>query len=190
MKLNEDFIAGLSQRIERVNTALLSEFGELQTRELNWRPKDRGWSIGLCFVHLMKANAAYFPLLSSVIDGTTRTRLLERIPVLPGLWGNLILKMVEPETARRSRAPKVFLPLLKEVPGDIVERFIEQQHELLALMTQLGSVDLDETTITSPALAIVTYSLRDALSIIVAHEERHLLQARRVLVEMLETTSG
>jgi hypothetical protein len=48
-------------------------------------------------------------------------------------------------------------------------------------MTGLEGRDLDAVKITSPALKIITYSLRDACTIIVVHEQRHFQQAQRVL---------
>ena len=44
-------------------------------------------------------------------------------------------------------------------------------------------LDVEKIVITSPALAVVTYSLIDAYRIIVVHEHRHFQQARRVTEE-------
>jgi hypothetical protein len=44
-------------------------------------------------------------------------------------------------------------------------------------------LDLERIVITSPALSIVTYSLMDAYRVIVVHEKRHVLQAKRVMEE-------
>ena len=51
----------------------------------------------------------------------------------------------------------------------------------MTLMGATGGLDLDRLTITSPVLAVMTYSLMDAYRIIVVHEQNHFVQARRVL---------
>jgi hypothetical protein len=43
------------------------------------------------------------------------------------------------------------------------------------------SLDRERTIVTSPLLRWVTYSLDDCLTILVVHEKRHFLQARRVM---------
>jgi hypothetical protein len=37
--------------------ALERAFGQLSTRQLNWRPNEREWRIGQCFDHLIMAIA-------------------------------------------------------------------------------------------------------------------------------------
>jgi hypothetical protein len=63
----------------------------------------------------------------------------------------------------------------------IIATFLEQQGRLLRLMEASRELDLDGTTITSPVLRFVTYSLMDACRIIVAHEQNHFVQATRIM---------
>lgn len=184
--MDATLIQDLTESIETVERTARAEFGSLTGDELNWRPGEGRWSIGECLNHLMTANEPYFPIFESVANGTKTTTILERLPVLPSLFGSLVLNVVKPETKRKSRAPKVFAPSPEPVDTDIVDRFCEQQRKLLAAIQPLANVDLDNVIVTSPVASFITYSLRDALLIVVRHEERHLIQAQNVLRAMGE----
>ena len=188
--MNAEFINNLTQTIGSVEQTARDEFGPLDGDQLNWQPGDDRWSIGQCLDHLLIGNTPYFQIFESIRNGTKRTTFWERLPLLPGIWGALVLNTVKPETARKSRAPKIFVPSPDTVPSDIVERFCQQQRELAAAIEALAETDLDARIITSPVARFVTYSLRNALAIIVAHEERHLQQAENVLSELRESTAN
>jgi hypothetical protein len=60
---------------------------------------------------------------------------------------------------------------------------VAQQATIVAKMKATEHLDLEKIVITSPALALVTYTLLDAYRVIVVHERRHFQQARRVTEE-------
>ena len=63
----------------------------------------------------------------------------------------------------------------------VVEKFAGQQGELAELMrAAAGGPDFSRTVVTSPVVGFVTYSMRDACRLVVAHNRRHFEQARRV----------
>jgi hypothetical protein len=72
-------------------------------------------------------------------------------------------------------------PSTSEIDG-IVDRFARHQAALIEHVRLIpDSVDLGGTIVTSPLLRWVTYSLDDCLAILVVHEKRHFLQAKRVM---------
>ena len=48
-------------------------------------------------------------------------------------------------------------------------------------MRMTEELDLRNIVITSPVMSLMTYSLWDAYKIMVAHERRHMAQAKRVM---------
>ncbi len=188
--MNTNFIKNLTETIARVEQTARVEFGPLDAAQLNWRPAEDRWSIGQCLDHLVIGNTPYFQIFESIRNGTKQTTFWERLPLLPGIWGALVLKTVKPGTTRKSRAPKIFTPSREPVPSDIVEKFCQQQRELTTAIEALAETGLDAHIITSPVARFVTYSLRSALAIIVAHEERHLQQAQNVLSELRASTAN
>ena len=117
-----------------------------------------------------------------MLAGKRRT-LWESMPVLPGLMGKLVIKAVEPASTRKVKARKNFEAAQSEIKGSIINDFVTHQTEVVEKMKATQHLDLEKIVITSPVAAIMTYSLMDAYRIIVTHEERHFLQAKRVTEE-------
>jgi len=97
---------------------------------------------------------------------------------LSGLFGKLLLRALTSE--RKFRAPRRLDPSASEVGAGVVAEFARQQEELAGLMRASAGADLRRIIITSPISGFVTYNMLDACRIVVAHNRRHLRQARRV----------
>jgi len=173
----------LLREAEAVARDARTSFGNLSASQLNWKPAADRWSIAQCFEHLITSNAGYLPIMESVRGGTKQTRFLERLPMWPGLAGKLLLKSLDPASARKLKAPRSFQPAQSDIRETIIDDFVAQQEKLIAGMKSTSNRDLEKIIVTSPALSIVTYSLWDAYRIIVTHERRHLQQAKRVADE-------
>lgn len=159
-----------------------STFGHLSPSQLNWKPGADRWSVGQCFDHLLTANKGYFSVIEDVLSGKKRT-FWERVPVLPGLGGKLLIKSLEPTSTRKLKAPKRFEPAQSDISGSVINDFVDQQGKIVDKMKATEHLDLERIVITSPAAAAITYSLMDAYRIIVVHEQRHFQQAKRVMEE-------
>ena len=155
-------------------------FGTLAAPQVNWKASEREWSIGQCFDHLVIANRPYFPIIEEIRQGWRRPRLRERMPLLPALFGKMIIKTLQPDSGRKVKARPQFLPSSTSMDPRVIDDFLDQQERLLKEMEATRGLDLERITITSPILALITYSLMDAYRIIVVHEQNHFVQARRV----------
>jgi len=160
-----------------------SVFGSLAKEQLNWKPAPERWSVAQCFDHLIASNKGFLPIIDSVRKGQKQSSIWQKLPVLPGVWGKLLIKSLDPSTTRKMKAPKKFEPAQSDISSTIVEDFVTQQGKIIDGMKATSHLDLERTIITSPALNIVTYSLMDAYRIIVVHERRHFQQAQRVVEE-------
>ncbi len=155
-------------------------FGVLSEGQVNWKPGADEWSIGQCFDHLVISNRPFVQILEEVLAGRRRRRLWERVPLLPRLFGTLLINTLRPDSGRKVRARPAFHPSTSRIAATIVATFLDQQERLLHLMSASRRLDLDVITITSPVHGIITYSLMDAYRIIVVHEQNHFAQATRV----------
>jgi DinB superfamily len=158
-------------------------FGSLSPGQLNWKPSAERWSVAQCFDHLITTNSGYLPIVDDVLRGRKKSSVWQKLPVLPGFWGKMLIKSLDPSSTRKIRAPKKFQPAQSNVPATIVEDFVAQQNQVIEKMRATANLDLERIVITSPAASLVTYSLMDAYRIIVIHERRHFQQAQRVTEE-------
>lgn len=157
-------------------------FGDLTPAQLNWKPSAERWSVGQCFAHLLNSNKGYFPIIDRVLAGRKPT-FWQSVPVLPGMMGKLLIKSLDPASTRKLKAPKNFAPAQSDIPDSVIDDFVAQQARIAEKMKATEHLDLEKIIITSPALAVVTYSLLDAYRVIVVHERRHFHQAQRVTQE-------
>jgi hypothetical protein len=158
-------------------------FGGLTKEQLNWKPAPERWSVAQCFDHLMTSNSGYLPIIDSVVNGHKKSSVWQKLPLLPGLWGKMLIKSLDPKQARKIKAPKKFQPAQSDVSGSIINDFSAQQRQLIEKIKATENLDLERIVITSPVASFVAYSLMDAYRIIVVHERRHFQQAQRVTEE-------
>ena len=157
-------------------------FGRLTPAQLNWKPSAERWSVAQCFDHLLTSNKDYLPIVDSVLAGQKRT-FWQSMPVLPGVWGKLLIKSLDPVKGRKLKAPKNFQPAQSDISSSVIDDFVAQQSKIVEKMKATEHLDLEKIIISSPVTSVVTYSLMDAYRVIVVHEARHFQQARRVTEE-------
>ncbi len=156
------------------------EFGRLSAAQVNWKPGPDEWSVGQCLEHLIKTNRGFFPVLEQIARGERRNSAWERWSPLSGFFGRMVERSLARDGGRKFKAPPKLRPSASGVAPDIVEQFAAHQNDLAGLVGAAGRAAPQRTVVTSPVSGFVTYSLRDAFRIVVAHERRHLRQARRV----------
>ena len=156
-----------------------SQFGRLTASQLNWKPSADRWSVAQCFDHLLTSNKGYLPIIDGVLAGRKQT-FLERLPLLPGVAGKMLIKALDPASTVKVKARKDFEPAKSEIRPSIIDDFVDQQRQIVDRMKATEHLDLDRIVITSPVLSVITYSLIDGYRIVVAHEQRHFQQAKRV----------
>ena len=180
--MNND-VGSLVKQIDTIAVDTERVFGSLSPTQLNWNPSAERWSVGQCFDHLINSNRGYLPIIDSVIAGKKESSVWQKLPVLPGLWGKLLIKSLDPSSTRKIKAPKKFEPAQSDVNDSVIHDFVAQQTTITEKMRATATMDLERIVITSPAVSVVAYSLMDAYRIIAVHERRHFQQAERVTQE-------
>jgi len=171
-------------RIDDVTEAYKDEFGMLDNRQLNRRPDDHTWSIAQIIDHVIRVNESYYPVFTSVRDGTYKRPLAGRSKLIVSFFGKLILKSVNADRKKKMRAPKIWEPSIHPVDGNILEWFAKHQSGLKEMIENTRDLQGEGLIVSSPVNKNVVYSLETAFEIIVTHEERHLNQAREVYCKL------
>lgn len=174
-------LSALFGEAESIRDEAQAAFGHLSHAQLNWKPSPQQWSVGQCFDHLILTNEPYFPLFAKIAAGEHERSLWQRVPLLPSVFGRLVLGAVSPQSARKIKARPGFLPAASDIDAQIISRFARHQEELLRLMKATEGIEVEKVIITSAISPVVIYSLLDGYRIMVTHERRHFLQAERVM---------
>jgi hypothetical protein len=129
----------------------------------------------------MLLNTPYFPIIEDILSGRHKSTLLERAPLLPAFFGRFVLASVQPGAKLKVKARPAFAPSSTLIDLGILVRFATHQEEFIRLMKASAERPIGRIIITSVVSPYVTYSLLDAYRILVAHEQRHLQQAERLM---------
>jgi hypothetical protein len=171
---------GLIEELKAVSSDTQKTFGALSSAQLNWKPAPEEWSVAQCFDHLIVTNRRFFPLLEQAARGEYAGSFWERVSPFSGLFGRIVVGTLK-NPGRKFKAPPTIQPSKSDIDAAVLANFVEHQGELIEHMRAVEGVNLKGLKVTSPIAAFMTYSMFDALRIVVAHEQRHFAQARRVL---------
>jgi uncharacterized damage-inducible protein DinB len=166
------FILQTIQKGEQAKEKVQKEFSGISSEQINWKPAPNSWSIAECLQHLIISDSSYFPALKKITTGNYQMTFWEKFSPFTRLWGSFFIK--------KMKAPRVFQPPAEKKDLQLLARYNENLDIFLGYIAKCEAIDLDRTIITSPAIGMVTYSLRDTLSFLIQHEHRHINQAIRI----------
>ena len=152
----------------------------LSDAQFNWRPTPTRWSIGECLDHLNATARAFMPAIDLAI-ADARTRKLESGgPFSYSLFERLVLKSNEPPPKWRFPAPKTLKPSVGKPADSVVREFMDWQAQLAERVAKADGLDLVRARARSPAFPLFKWSLGSLFAVTLAHERRHIWQARQV----------
>lgn len=157
-------------------------FGGLSEAQLNWKHGADRWSVGQGIDHVITTNTAYFPIFAGTKAGTYQPHFNARFGFLANLFGKMILSSVQPEATCKNKTFPPFEPSQSTIPGDIVARFAAHQAQLAREIE--GARGFLDRVVSSPANRMVVLRVDRVFDIMVAHERRHLQQAKGVLARL------
>jgi len=173
-------LAEVTNALEDIAREAQTAFGGLGTTQLNWRPDQTRWSVGQCFEHLFTTNRMIARRTEEALDHARPRTIWQRLPVLPRLFGRLLIQSQAPSDTRKFKAPPAAQPSASGVAADVVTRFIQQQRESAARVLTIDQRAAAGAIMTSPFFDFITYSVLDGLRLMIAHNRRHFEQALRV----------
>jgi hypothetical protein len=175
IKALDDGLAALERETQALAAGLTEAEG-------GWRPREGAWSVAECFDHLATSNRVYLVAMREAADGARQQGRMRRRPAMPGLFGGMFVRSLEPPPSRFSKlkAPQKIRPRTAPPLSDALGAFVATQHDARAFLREFADLDLAGVTFVNPFIPGVRFSLATGLHVIVAHEKRHLWQARNV----------
>jgi hypothetical protein len=152
----------------------------LTDRQFTWRPSPETWSIAHCIDHLNATARTYLPALDEGIADAIRRGLYAEGPFRYNWIGRVFVWTVEPPPRFKSKAPTAFLPSPSRPRAEIMAAFRAYQLQFVDRLRQANGLDLARARVSSPIAKWLKLPLGSGFALQVAHERRHLWQARRV----------
>lgn len=170
-----------AEHLHDVENYVQQNLAALSEDQLNWQPAPCKWSIAQCLDHLIVTNEKYLPAFESILVGSYTHSFWQRINPFTKKMGLWLVKNISEVPERRFKAPKTFAPDNKRYTASILRDFISHQQKLIPLFAALKKLKTREIVISSPVSSLITLRLKEALMLIVQHEQRHINQANNVL---------
>jgi hypothetical protein len=173
LELYQDQLLSIRQDAE----GLISGLADSQ---FNWRPAPTRWSIAECFDHLNVTAGLFVPEMDRATATARAQGLRSDGPFAYSLFERLFLQLSEPPPKIRFRAPRSFKPSADKPLADIRRAFFEWQDRIRYRLHEADGLDLRRARLRSPGFPPIRWSLGMTFAITLAHERRHIWQARQV----------
>jgi len=170
-----------TKRLDELTLRFKNEFGKLSEAEIHWKPDKNTWSVAQNLEHLILINQSYFPMIDKLRNKNYKKPFTAKIGFLVSFFGKAILKSVQPETLKKTSTFSIWKPGENSPAQDITARFVEHQEILKQKILDSEDLLKQNAVISSPANPKIVYKLEVAFKIILAHEERHFQQAKKLL---------
>ncbi len=155
---------------------------EHDTTALTRKPSADAWSVAEVCEHLRVTGELYYPVMSEHVD---RLRVdgaaSDGAPVRPGFFVKRFIHFAGPNNRRKVPAPKRFKPAAGGAGVESIDRLIDQQAQLHALLESAQGVALNRGKFATPVSKLLRLTLGEGLMLMVRHQQRHADQAQRAL---------
>lgn len=157
----------------------------LQTADpvkLSYCTAEGKWSVAQCLEHLNAYNRYYLPAMEKAMAPITNHTSAW---FTSGFWGNYFTKMMKPtnvyEVKNRMRAMKDYTPSKGLNVEQVFREFFQHQEKLLQLLELAKRRDLNSIRIPISISRLIKFKLGDTFRFLIAHEQRHMIQARNAI---------
>jgi uncharacterized damage-inducible protein DinB len=186
---SEDLIHKLQEDVRQI-IAAAEHFRGIDKIKLNYPPAEGSWSVVQVLEHLNMYNRHYLPAIEKSVAIIPKEW---NAWFVPGFFGDYFTRMMMPgnvyEVKNKMKAPKGYRPDATLNSEAVLDEFIQHQNKLLHLLEVSRKRNLNEIRIPITISSLVKLKLGDTFRFLVAHEQRHMLQARNALKSLGLSTS-
>ena len=178
---SETLLNTLEEKVEKHLHDAIDVFQNLDAEALLKPAPHGGWSVAQCLEHLNRYGDFYLPEILKKMEQYPKT---PASPWFKSTWiGHHFTRMMDPATGKtKLPAFKNYKPQPDLDAHGVVAKFILQQEKLLVLLRDARNADLNQVRIPISIARFMSLKLGDVFQFLIAHNERHLLQAKRNLV--------
>ena len=185
---SEDLLNELITDVRRIK-ASAEFFQHSDQSKMAYSPDKQKWSIVQILEHLNAYNRHYVPLIEKELTVVTQNN---NAWFESGYWGEKFTKMMKPnnvyQVKNKMKAMKAYTFTNNLNIETVLQEFLNHQDKLIQLLEMAKSRDLNAIRIPITLTSLVKLKLGDMLRFLIAHEQRHMIQARNTLRETGVTT--
>src|SRR6185295_13858685 len=175
---SKELLDQLESRVESHLGEATRSFQNLSEEVLLQPATNGGWSIAQCLEHLNRYGSYYLPeIKKGMAKGVGPSEKFK------SSWlGSYFTKMMSPDTGKRKITTfKDYSPQPGLDAHVVIAEFISQQETFLEYLRAARSKDLGKIRIAISISRWIKLKLGDTFQFLIAHNERHIRQAKRNL---------
>jgi DinB family protein len=157
---------------------------DLTEQQFNWAPGDGKWTVGQCLEHLNITHKKWLPDIEQAVKLARENGITGSGPYTYGYFSRLFLRILEPPVKRlKAGAPASFQPEKQLDRDEVVGRYLDHHERLTKILEDADGLNLSKVKVRSAFSNMIKYQLGMAFWIILAHDRRHIWQARQVCID-------
>lgn len=177
----------LEQQTESHLFEAIHSFQNLNDKKLLQPAVNGGWSIAQCLEHLNRYGKYYLPTIEKGL-----AKNFKSTGEFKSSWlGSYFTKMMSPDSGKKKiKTFKEYSPAPQLNAHAVVAEFIHQQETLLKYLRLARTKDLNKIKIPISISRWIKLKLGDTFQFLIAHNERHMRQAKKNLSNEAVTSGG
>ncbi len=178
---SEELINQLEADVRQL-IAAAEHLQQADTVKLSYPPEEGKWSAAQALEHLNMYSRYYLPAIE---------KAMMHIPkevnawFVPGFFGNYFTNMMMPknvyEVKNKMQAMKAYRPERGVNVEGVFKEFYEHQNKLLQLLETARKRNLEQIRVPISISKLIKLKLGDTFRFLIAHEQRHMIQARNAI---------
>lgn len=185
---SEELLNELAQDVRRIKEAA-QFFTAADKNKMVYTPEKGRWSVVQILEHLNAYNRHYLPVIEKELSLITHDASAW---FTSGYWGEKFTKMMKPdnvyEVKNKMKTQKKMSFSNSLNVDTVLTEFLAGQDKLLQLLEMARGKDLAKIHIPISLTKLIKLRLGDTLRFLIAHEQRHMIQARNTVKEVGITT--
>ena len=175
----------LIDQLEADVKKIISAAQHLETAEpikLNYCPEEGKWSVVQVLEHLNAYSRHYLPLVERSMIHITKD---VSAWFISGFLGNYFVNSMRPtnvfEVKKKMRTGRSFTPDKGANIETVFKEFFQHQNKLLSLLEVARRRNLNSVYVPTTFSKLIHFKLGDMFRFLIAHEQRHMIQARNAI---------
>ncbi len=145
---------------------------------LNHKENKEKWSVLECIEHLNLYGDFYLPELKKSISNTVHSSTIQ---FKSGFIGNYFVNSMLPKVKlNKMKTPRAKNPSGSDLDLTVIDRFYAQQADFLEILELAKHINLMKTKTPISISTVLKLRLGDTLRFLLAHNDRHILQAEKI----------
>jgi hypothetical protein len=179
----------LTRLNKRLSEITLRDFTTLSTEQLHWRESTHKWSIIECIAHLNYVADFYLPPTLKSVTYSQGKAWPPQETFTRGYWGHRLVSKVRlrPDNwpKKKIESSKKYTPTVtinEQLNAQkVFKDFAAHQQTKAQILDIATQINLEKTRIYVLFFNLVSINLGDMLKMLIYHDERHVVQAQRIL---------